>query len=114
MTRFLFWIFVLPVAAAVVAFAVTNRDAVTVDLWPAPYAATVPVWAIALVGGLVGFLFGGVVMWRAGSKSRDLGRVERRRADALERDVMMEKEKQAKAERMQAHPAQVDALPAPK
>lgn len=109
----------LPVACAVVVFAVVNRTAVDVDLWPAPYAMTVPMWALALGGGLIGFVLGGVAAWRAGASARSAGRAAKWRVESLERDLMLAKEKAAKlekaAEASAAAPASSKdvALPAP-
>lgn len=89
----------VPFAAVVVAFAVVNRQAVELDLWPAPFAATLPVWAVALGGGLIGFLAGSLAAWSAGSKARAAGRAARRRADGLDRDLTLEREKTTRLEK---------------
>lgn len=89
----------VPLAAVVVAFAVVNRHAVELDLWPAPFAATLPVWAVALGGGLIGFLAGSLAAWSAGAKARAAGRAARRRADGLDRDLTLEREKTARLEK---------------
>lgn len=110
MARLFFWIVFVPIAAAVVVFAVVNRDAVDVDLWPAPYAMTVPMWALVLGGALLGFLLGGLVAWAAGASTRADGRAARWRVASLERDLMLEKEKTAKLEKTaQAKAAAIDA-----
>jgi lipopolysaccharide assembly protein A len=59
-----------PVTAACVLFAVSNRAVLTLRLWPLPYEIDMPVYALVLGAGFVGFLAGATVAWIAGARSR--------------------------------------------
>lgn len=63
-------IMLAPVTAAVVLFAVSNRATLTLRLWPLPYEIDMPVYALVLGAGFVGFLIGATVAWIAGARSR--------------------------------------------
>lgn len=52
------WILVLPLAAVAVIFAVMNRTAVAIDLWPLPWQIAAPVFLILLGSLGVGLLIG--------------------------------------------------------
>ena len=59
-----------PVTAAIVLFAVSNRAILTLRLWPLPYEVDIPVYALVLGAGFIGFLIGATVAWIAGARSR--------------------------------------------
>ena len=48
----------IPVAVALGIFAVSNRDAVRLDLWPLPFGLEAPVYLLALIPLAIGFLIG--------------------------------------------------------
>lgn len=96
--RLLTWIIMVPVALAVISFAVNNREAVAVDLWPAPYALDVPVFAIVLVSVVFGMLIGAIVAWFGGGKSRGRARANARRAASAEREAASLRERAVGAE----------------
>ncbi|MBF0373316.1 MAG: LapA family protein [Alphaproteobacteria bacterium] len=85
--RLLSWIIGLPVAIALVVFAVANRQIVPVDLFPLPIAAELPVYLVVLGALLAGFLMGLLAAWIAGHRHRAKARAEARRAAHLEREV---------------------------
>ena len=60
MKRLFFWIVLVPLAAVLVVFSVSNRGAVTLDLWPLPYQADVPLYLVFLGALIVGFVVGGI------------------------------------------------------
>ncbi len=60
----------IPLAAVVVAFTVSNRGMVHLDLWPAPYSLDVPVFAAVLAAAVVGFLGGAIVSFVAAGRRR--------------------------------------------
>ena len=68
--RLLSWIILLPVALAVIAFSVVNREPVALDLWPLPYTAETPVFQIVLFSVFVGFVWGGLVAWISAARGR--------------------------------------------
>ena len=106
--RFVSWIVILIVGAAAIAFAVSNRDSVSIDLSPLPVIFEAPVFAFVFAAVLVGFIGGGMVSWVSGSKAR-------RRARRLARQVAkLEKENEALKDRDPAPedaPAAADAGP---
>lgn len=56
--KLLFWLVGLPLAAVTVLFALSNRQAVTLALWPLDEALVIPVYLAALLPALTGFLLG--------------------------------------------------------
>lgn len=100
----------IPIAAAVIVFAVANRHAVTLELWPLPFAVDLPVY-LAILGALViGIVVGGSVQWAADTKWRRRARVSGRKASALARELSSAQETAARPR--DAEP-EVDAAPRP-
>jgi uncharacterized integral membrane protein len=84
--RLLHWLVTLPAAVIAVIFAVANREAVSVSLWPlAPH--DVPLYLVVLLALLAGFLIGEFVAWVNGGETRRLARERVRRIAALEREL---------------------------
>ena len=84
--RVVFWIVALPIVAIAMAFAVSNHENVTIDLWPAPYRLDVPLY-IAVTGALLlGFVVGVTYGWIGSLRARHRARAEAKRADKLVRD----------------------------
>lgn len=75
------WIVTLPIIAIVTAFAVMNRQAVAINLWPLPWDLAVPVFLLTLLLILFGFCFGVLVMWFTGAKQRRQLRALKRELD---------------------------------
>ena len=114
--RPLFWIVGVPLLLVGAFFAVANREAVAIDLWPATGKVTMPLFA-ALVGALyLGFLLGALVAWWAGRHGRVRARITRRRVVALEQENL---QLQQRADRLATEmgrvppPAAAAALPRP-
>ena len=63
MIRFVSWIILVVVAIVVVAFAVSNRQPMTLDLWPLPFLLNPPVYLVVLAAVVFGFALGGAVSW---------------------------------------------------
>ncbi len=79
----------IPVAAAFVVFAVANRHAVTLNLWPLPLEVDLPVY-IAVLGALAaGMAIGGSAQWISDGRWRRRARAGRRKASALERRLTL-------------------------
>jgi len=64
------WILVLPLAAVAVIFAVMNRAAVAIDLWPLPWQIQAPVFLILLGSLAVGLLIGLLLALLTGGSRR--------------------------------------------
>jgi putative membrane protein len=85
--KLLFWIFVALVATVLALFAVSNRAAVSLGLWPLPFVLELPLYLAILAALLVGFLVGALAAWIGGRQRRREGRQRGRRIAALEREL---------------------------
>jgi uncharacterized integral membrane protein len=82
------WIVTLPLIAIVALFAVDNRQAIELDLWPLPWALPpVPLFLLTLLLVLFGFLLGVLVMWFTGAKHRRNSRQTRRELDEAKMEL---------------------------
>lgn len=118
--RYLSWLLTLPITVAVVLFAISNRDPVTLRLWPFPDAFAAPVYLAGLLVLFGGFLLGGLAAWMSGRPHRLTARTLADRADRLERELRDAREQLVLVERRLAEssrPAtilsQLPALPPP-
>ena len=73
------WIIVIPLAAVIIAFAVANRQTVTVSFDPfssasPAYAATLPLFVVIFVVLILGVLVGGIAAWIRQGKWRRAAR----------------------------------------
>lgn len=84
--KLLFWIIALPLFFIGALFAVANRDAVPIDLWPFAERVTAPLYLALGAAFYVGFVFGGIVSWLAGRRRRSEGRRAQWRAAQLSRE----------------------------
>jgi uncharacterized integral membrane protein len=76
------WIVTLPIIAIVALFAVDNRQAIELNLWPLPWALPpVPLFLLTLLLILFGFVLGVLVMWFTGNRQRRQLRQARRDLD---------------------------------
>jgi len=80
-------IFAIVLTAAVVLFALSNRQTVELVLWPLPFAAAAPVYVLALGMFVIGFFCGSLATWLRGLGTRS--RVAARKAEPLEREVAL-------------------------
>ncbi|NIZ00928.1 LapA family protein [Thalassospira lucentensis] len=72
--RVLYWIIAIPVAVLITVFAVSNRAAVTLSLWPLPYELELPLFLPIMVALLVGLGIGLAYEWLVNSKHRRAAR----------------------------------------
>jgi lipopolysaccharide assembly protein A len=77
----------LLVAIFLILFAVSNRAAVSVGLWPLPFLADVPLYLLCFLCALVGGVGGVCGAWIASRGDRRELRNRRRRIEALEREL---------------------------
>ena len=87
MTRILKLLIILPIAAVIVAFAMANRQSVTISFDPftAPEASssviTAPLFLLLFLVLLVGTFLGGVAHWLSQGASRRRARIARDEAE---------------------------------
>ena len=94
MSKVLYWIVALPLAAVIIVFSLNNRTEVTLDLWPLEVMTVpVPIFAVVLICLVAGFLVGGVVAWNSAGRTRRRARTEARRADRAEGDLKAAQER---------------------
>jgi uncharacterized integral membrane protein len=104
--RLVHWFVTLPVALVVILFAVSNRDGVTVTLWPLPVRLDAPLYLVVLLALLAGFLVGELIAWINAGRARRLARERARRIEALERELAATQARLASPPRP---PARIDA-----
>ena len=85
--RLLYWAVFLVIATVLILFAVSNRETVSVELWPLPFLAEVPLYLLCFLSLLIGTLIGAAIAWIAGRRNRRELRSRRRRIEALEREL---------------------------
>jgi len=108
--RYLAWIITIPIAVVLISFAVTNRDIVTVGLWPLPFVLDLPLYLLVLGALVVGFLFGGVLAWAGGSRHRSLARRRADRIDRLTAEVRRLRARQAEADEQAKRAAEAERV----
>jgi putative membrane protein len=79
----------LVLAIFLIVFAVSNRQAVSLGLWPLPFLADMPVYLLCFLTLSIGALFGASVAWLAARRGRHELRRRRRRIEALERELAL-------------------------
>jgi uncharacterized integral membrane protein len=114
------WIVIAPLAAAIIAFAVANRQAVTVSFDPfssanPAYAATLPLFAVIFAVLILGVIVGGVAAWIRQSKWRRRARQLDGEVRALHEEIETIRRRFGTAEKPAptAEPVQVPLIPGP-
>ena len=85
--RAVYWAGVIVIAAVVALFAASNRETVSLALWPLPFLAQSPLYLVVLVSLLFGFVIGAVAAWIRGRYRRRQLRECRRQNEALAREL---------------------------
>jgi uncharacterized integral membrane protein len=85
--RAVHWFVTLPLTVVLVVFAISNRQAVEITLWPLPIAIETRLFLVVLLAIAAGFVFGELVAWLGGRRWRRESREKARRIDALEREL---------------------------
>jgi lipopolysaccharide assembly protein A len=85
--RVVYWAVTIAVAAVLSLFAASNREAVSLGLWPLPFLMRVPLYLVIFGAAIVGFLIGALAVWIAGAHRRREFRRCRRRSEALAREL---------------------------
>jgi uncharacterized integral membrane protein len=89
--KLLSWLVVALVAVVLILFAVSNRETVSLALWPLPALVDLPLYLVILATLLVGFVAGELVAWIGGRHWRREAKRGRDRIAALERDLAAER-----------------------
>lgn len=84
------WLIGLPLAAIAIIFAVSNRQLVTVELWPFPWTVDLPLYLLSLGTLAVGIVIGALFAWTSGSHKRAQTRSEKRHQEIRIRDLERE------------------------
>jgi uncharacterized integral membrane protein len=86
----------------IITFAVANRGSVEVSFWPLPFTNSVPLYAILLLGVVLGVLLGALATWLSSHTRRVAYRDVRRRVTGLEYREQLRRsaEDQAAADRV--------------
>jgi uncharacterized integral membrane protein len=85
--KFLWWVVLGVVALVLILFAASNRESVSVGLWPLPDLVRMPLYLVVLGTLLIGFFFGQLVTWIAGWHWRREARRSRDRIASLEQEL---------------------------
>jgi lipopolysaccharide assembly protein A len=85
--RVLFWAVVFAAAALLSLFAASNREPVSLGLWPLPFLIDAPLYLVVILVLLAGLLVGAIGAWAAGRRRRRELRRCRRRSEALAREL---------------------------
>jgi uncharacterized integral membrane protein len=104
---------VVPLAAVIIAFAVANRQTVTISFDPfsatsPAYAATLPLFAVIFAGLILGVLIGGIAAWLRQSQWRRTARKLDADVRALHQEIETIRRRFGTAEQA---PAPQDASP---
>jgi lipopolysaccharide assembly protein A len=89
--KFLWWAVLALVALVLILFAVSNREAVSVELWPLPSKLELPLYLLVLATLVIGFLAGQLLTWVGGWRWRREARRSRTRIAMLERELEAER-----------------------
>ena len=89
--KLLRWIVFALAALVLMLFAVSNRQSVTIALWPLPDRAELPLYLLVLGTLLIGFVVGELIAWTDGWRWRREARQSRDRIAALEHELAAER-----------------------
>ncbi|HTW53751.1 MAG TPA: lipopolysaccharide assembly protein LapA domain-containing protein [Stellaceae bacterium] len=95
--KILWWAVLALVALVLILFAVSNREAVAIELWPLPDRAELPLYLVVLGTLVIGFFAGQFVTWVGGWRWRREARRSRERIAMLERELEAERLQRAES-----------------
>ena len=87
MYRFIKFLFLLAIGITLITFCVVNRQAISLNLFPLPYAADVPIFLLALACVAVGVIIAGVLLNMQLFAAHRLLKHEKSRATLLEKEL---------------------------
>ena len=85
--RAVYWAVIVVASSLLIAFAVSNRATVSLELWPLPFLVDLPLYLLVLLLLLAGFVVGAATAWIAGRRVRRALRLQRRHAEAVEGEL---------------------------
>ena len=85
--RVAYWTGVIAAAVLLSLLAASNRETVSVGLWPLPFLAETPLYLVVLAALFVGFAIGVITAWMRGRRRRRQLRDCRRQNAALAREL---------------------------
>jgi len=91
------WIVTIPVTLVVVVFAIANRTTITVNFWPLPWIAQMPLYLVILGSLLAGFLVGAAIAWLSAGRRRQEARATAERLRGLTAELAQLQRQQAAA-----------------
>jgi uncharacterized integral membrane protein len=111
-------IIVVPIAAVIIAFAVANRQTVTVSFDPfsstsPAYAATLPLFVIVFAVLILGVLVGGIAAWMRQSKWRRTARRLDTEVRALQAEQDAIRRRFGGTEQPPSEPSPITVIPPP-
>jgi len=88
MNRLFGWTVGIPLILLIALFAISNRAAVHLELWPLPFEPVdLPAFLAVLLPLVVGLVGGVTLSWVAATPTRRLARDQARRIESLERQL---------------------------
>ena len=94
MSKVIYWVVAVPLAAVIIVFSLNNRAEVVLDLWPLDILAfPIPLFSVALGFMVAGFLVGSLIFWNSSFPSRRRNLAETMRAEIAERDLLATRER---------------------
>ena len=102
--RIVFWTVAIPFLAAAGAFAAANHQPLTLNFWPLPFTATVPVYAAVLGPLFLGLFLSGLWFSFLGLRDRLASRRLARHEQALEEETARLKRELAQRNRIPPAP----------
>ena len=108
--RYISWIITLPVAVLAVLFAISNKEAIQLRLWPLEGTLTTYGFLPFYVALVLGFLLGGFITWLSGARYRRRARRRAAQLAVLTEEVRRHRERQAAAEDEAARAAESSRL----
>ena len=85
--RAVYWSVIFSFGAVISLFAASNREAVSLGLWPLPFLVGIPLYLVVFGVAIIGFLTGAFAAWIAGARRRRELRRCRRHSEALAREL---------------------------
>ena len=85
--RAVYWAVIFALGAVMSLFAASNREAVSLGLWPLPFLVGIPLYLVVFGVGIVSFLTGAFAVWIAGVRRRRELKRCRRHSEALAREL---------------------------